>query len=666
MDALFTSVLNMSITGSIVILAVLLARLLLRNAPKVFSYVLWAVVLFRLLCPVSFSAPVSVLPQSNAVEDTMTYMALVPSQTGRTWEPVFYHSGQAQPLPETASMEPLTTVWLLGTALTMTANGALLLRWRRRLRESVPLEGNVYLCDRISTPFVLGLLRPRIYLPSRLEQEELTCILLHERHHIRRLDHITRLLAFGAVCIHWFNPLVWLAWWLSERDTEMSCDEAVLGSLSTDVRAEYSYILLHLSTQRHFAIGRPLAFGEGDTKERVKNIMKYRKPTTFAVGFFLVLSITLTACLSANPETTIPETTVPQTSIPEETTAPPVNLHGVKHEILPLSEFVYPSAPDRQTQDGAELLYASEERIFFYCYDTHQLYGYDLRAQELFLSLWVKPKVLSGTNLPDRYTNPVQNLIYVSQDGTAIVIFDNPDGTCRRSLVFDLTANTCEIHPGYVAPFVPFSLPDDPPYRLCLAPAVEGMRYTPDRYETYYYLFRSNDVVYEGTGDLDAVLMNAIDVDTEAGVDMGLIYEYENTIIFCGTPGIFGYDLREERLTFAIDVKKLMGVEVSVQGTSRGVVVQASADGRYLQLWDMSYGNFGMDIINKTAIIDLQEWTYALDTTYQILNGFVGRSDEFWSHGVDGNRIRLGYVMPGSTLENTCYIRGERKWYCFR
>ncbi len=665
MDDLFASVLNMSVTGSIVIGAVLLARLFLRKAPKIFSYVLWAAVLFRLLCPVSISAPLSVLPPANAVEDTMEYVALVPSDTGRTWTPIFYHSGNLpQALPEPESPDPLTVLWLAGMVLTLAVNVLLLLRLRDGIREAVPLQGNVHQGDRIGTPFVLGLFRPKIYLPSGLEPGALEYILRHERHHIRRLDHITRLLAFGAVCIHWFNPLVWLAFRLSERDMEMSCDEAVLRTLRGDARADYSYVLLHLSTQRRFAIGMPLAFGEGDTRERVKNIMKYRKPTTFAVLCFLVLSITLTACLSANPEASVPETTLPQTSIPVETTAPPVNTHGVKHEILPLSEFLYPAVPDSQTQDGAELLYASEERIFFYCYDTRMLYGYDLRSEELLLSLWVT-KVLSGASLPDRYTNPVQDRIYVSQDGKVIVIFDNPNGSCHRTLVFDLTANTCEIHPGYLAPCVPFTFPEAFQGGLYMGPAVEGMRYTPDR-ETIYYLFRSNDVVYEGTGDLDAVLINAIDLDAEAGVDMGLIYEYENTIIFCGAPGIFGYDLQEERLTFAIDVKKLMGVEVAMQGTARGVVVQASADGRYLQLWDMSYGTFGMDIINKSAIIDLQEWTYALDTTYQILNGFVGRSDEFWSHGVDGNRIRLGYVMPGSTLENTCYIRGQQKWYCFR
>ena len=148
----------------------------------------------------------------------------------------------------------------------------------------------------------MGLIRPKIYLPSAMSDAEQSYIIRHEKHHIRRCDHVIKLLAFAAVCIHWFNPLVWLAFALSSKDMEMSCDEAVMAQIGRDIRADYSSSLLQFSTGKRGITGTPLAFGEGDTKERIKNIMKYKKPTILIVVLAMIVCVGLTACLSSNPQ----------------------------------------------------------------------------------------------------------------------------------------------------------------------------------------------------------------------------------------------------------------------------------------------------------------------------------------------------------------------------
>lgn len=262
---LLPMILNMSLTASVIIAAVLLVRLVLRRAPKIFSYALWAVVLFRLLCPVSLSSAFSLLglldtpaqesgPYTTAVEYVPFDMAHTPELEVQLPAPPAVNDAVDEALPQehaALGADPMegvlaiaTLVWLAGILVMAVYSVVSLIRLRRSLVGAVLLERNVWLADHISTPFVLGLLRPKIYLPSSLPEQERSYILLHERHHIRRLDHLVKLLAFLALCIHWFNPLVWLAFALLGRDMEMSCDEAVLKKLGEDVRADYSASLL--------------------------------------------------------------------------------------------------------------------------------------------------------------------------------------------------------------------------------------------------------------------------------------------------------------------------------------------------------------------------------------------------------------------------------------
>lgn len=314
MTAFFWAVVTMSLTASVAILGVLLGRLLLKGAPKVFSYALWAVVLFRLLCPLSLPAEFSLLgllPASPVSAEQVAPLTADPSPavSPATPTPSPAAGGESPvPLPETAAdpsdsapsllRSVLPALWLAGAVAMALYGLGQLHRLRRALVGALPLGDRLYWNDHIGTPFVLGLFRPRIYLPSTLSPQEAPYIIAHERHHIARGDHITRVLAFAALCLHWFNPLVWLAFVLSGRDMELSCDEAVMRQTRGDIRAEYSTSLLHFSTGRRLM---PLAFGQGDVKERIENIMRYRKPSLGVIALAVVLCLALTACLSTDP-----------------------------------------------------------------------------------------------------------------------------------------------------------------------------------------------------------------------------------------------------------------------------------------------------------------------------------------------------------------------------
>ena len=316
-------VLNMSLTASVVILAVFVLRLFLKKAPRIFSYALWAVVLFRLLCPVSFPAPLSLLGVlQNRAEDGGR-MEYISEDIGYQLEPqvelpVPGVSGPVnQILPEAnphGSVNPMQLllwtagcIWLLGAAVLLIYSLASLFRLKRKLKGAVREEEGIYRLSGTGTAFVLGLLRPRIYLPEGLEARERRYILLHERIHIRRGDPVFRALSWLALVIHWFNPLVWAAFHFSGRDMEMSCDEAVLKKLGNGVKKEYSASLLSLASGHRRFQGLPLAFGESDTKKRIRNVLRYRRPRRILTAGIAAVCILAAVWLLANPSGTSSE-----------------------------------------------------------------------------------------------------------------------------------------------------------------------------------------------------------------------------------------------------------------------------------------------------------------------------------------------------------------------
>ena len=315
------TLLKMSATGAVVICTVLVLRLCLRRAPKIFSYVLWLIVLFRLLCPVSVALPVSVFnlipsAQTNVTDqlparehpgngaaiqaervETADDGASVSVPDGAAKEnSVSAHLAESQAAMEVTSLwswkNIALLIWLIGVCAMTGYAVASVLRLHKKLKHASLDRENIYLLEGISSPFVAGVLHPRIYLPCGLGENEKTYILLHEQTHIRRGDPLFRVLGYVALTLHWFNPLVWLAFFLSGRDMEMSCDEQVLQKMGDQIRCDYSDSLLAMAQGKRAVGFTPLAFGEGDTGKRIKNVLNYKK-TTLQVVVIGVLVVVL-------------------------------------------------------------------------------------------------------------------------------------------------------------------------------------------------------------------------------------------------------------------------------------------------------------------------------------------------------------------------------------
>jgi len=313
MTEMFAKVLDMSLTGSIVTCCVILVRFALRRAPKIWSYALWGVVLFRLMCPVAFSVPAAPLslasPQVTYYGEYTSTVSYIPAQLTQPANSGFPFEEAAvqQSAAAVSAMDIGAVLWLCGIGVMILYSAVSYLQLRRDLIGAMSLEGNVYLADHIGTPFVLGLWRPGIYIPSCVPVRERTFILAHEKHHIRRGDHILKALAWIALCVHWFNPFVWAAFILAGKDMEMSCDEAVLRQLGPGIRADYSQSLLRLASGQRIISFAPLAFGEGDTKGRVLNMANWKKPKLWISLVCVVVIIAVLAACAVNPGTEAPK-----------------------------------------------------------------------------------------------------------------------------------------------------------------------------------------------------------------------------------------------------------------------------------------------------------------------------------------------------------------------
>lgn len=293
---------RMTVRGSIVILILLLARLLLKKAPKWTVCALWLIALFRLLCPVSVVSPVSAVPSlpitnPAAIDDVLPPISFeLPADKAAS---AHYAEGVSVTVRQEAPPSLyLPLFWGLGF-LALAMRGLISYgKLRRMLRTAVPVEGaeNVYLADGVESPFTLGLLHPKIYLPAGLTEAETACILRHEKCHIRSLDTLWKLLGYLALCMHWFNPLVWLACALAGRDMELRCDEAVLRKLDGENRADYAQTILSFAAGQRTVSVFP-AFGDGDPKARIRNISRWRKPKFSTVAASILVCLALCVCL---------------------------------------------------------------------------------------------------------------------------------------------------------------------------------------------------------------------------------------------------------------------------------------------------------------------------------------------------------------------------------
>ena len=311
MSILFLKVLNMSLTASYVIIFVILIRLPLKKAPKFISYSLWGVVAFRLIVPFSFESIFSLIPRNlNSISIPRDVIYQQAPQVNSGIKVVDSFVSQIHPVPANiSSANPLQTyanigayVWTLGIIALLVYSFVSILLLKRQLKSAELKEENVFEANNLKTPFVLGLIKPKIYLPSRIKDEERNYILLHEQIHIHRKDHVIKILAFFVLSIHWFNPLVWIAFILMSIDMELSCDERVLKEMNEDIKKPYANSLLSLAAGGHILNISPIAFSEGNLKGRIKNVLKFNKPKFYVTVLALLVLIVLFIGLLTNPK----------------------------------------------------------------------------------------------------------------------------------------------------------------------------------------------------------------------------------------------------------------------------------------------------------------------------------------------------------------------------
>ena len=311
MSDLFLKIVNMSISASWLVLAVLLLRFVLKKAPKWVNVLLWGIVAVRLAFPFSIESALSLIPSAETISPGIM-MDNVPSvQTGvpainSVINPVIGSS--LAPAPG-ASANPLqiwipilSIVWVIGVVALLLYTAVSYWRLRHKVSEAVILRDNIYQSENVASPFVLGVFGPRIYLPYNMDGQDLNHVVAHEQAHIRRKDHWWKPLGFLLLTLHWFNPLIWLAYVLLCRDIELACDEKVIKELGNEQRADYTQALVACSVNRRMIAACPLAFGEVGVKERVRSVMNYKKPAFWIIILAVIACVGVAVCFLTNPK----------------------------------------------------------------------------------------------------------------------------------------------------------------------------------------------------------------------------------------------------------------------------------------------------------------------------------------------------------------------------
>ena len=310
MSEIFLKIINMSISASYIVLAVLLLRLLLKKAPKWITVVLWGIVAVRLVCPFSIESVLSLIPSSEVVSPNIMTDKTPTINTGipiinSTLNPVISDSFTPNPgdsaNPLQVLIPILTAIWIVGMVALLIYTVISYARVRRKIGTAVLYKDNIYQSENVVSPFVLGIIKPKIYLPFNMNEKDMEHVVAHEMSHIRRKDHLWKPLGFLLLTLHWFNPLMWLGYVLLCRDIELACDEKVIKELDHDARADYSQALLTCSVNRRMIAACPLAFGEVGVKDRVKSVLNYKKPAFWIIIAAIVACVAVAVCFLTNP-----------------------------------------------------------------------------------------------------------------------------------------------------------------------------------------------------------------------------------------------------------------------------------------------------------------------------------------------------------------------------
>ena len=312
MDTIFLKLFNMSVAAGWLIMAVIVLRLILKKAPKWLTCTLWAMVAIRLICPFSLESSFSLIPSAETISpDVVRYAEEPVIESG-----IPYINNMGNPIiseffsPDPgASVNPLHAlmyiagiVWAIGVVCMLGYAVISFCRIRRKLREAVPLRDNVWICDAVKSPFILGVIRPQVYLSSSINEEQGKYVLAHEQAHLKRMDHWWKLLGYLLLAVYWFHPLVWAAYILLCRDIELACDEKTIKYMDMKEKKAYSEALVACSIQKKMVLVSPLAFGEVGVKERVKTVLHYKKPAFWIIMAAVAVCAVVAVCFLTNPE----------------------------------------------------------------------------------------------------------------------------------------------------------------------------------------------------------------------------------------------------------------------------------------------------------------------------------------------------------------------------
>ncbi len=310
-SAVFINLLNMSITASYIVLALILLRLLFKKAPKWLVCLLWGLVGIRLIFPFSIESALSLIPSAKTVPQEIVYAKEPTIDSGITVinnivNPIMIES--FAPSSELTSINPIQiwlalaeNIWVLGIAAMLIYTLISYISLKRKTRASIEIEKGIYICDNVATPFILGLFVPRIILPSAMDEKNVSYVIAHEKAHLRRLDHLWKPLGFALLAVYWFNPIMWVAYILFCRDIELACDERVIKEMGDEDKKAYSSALLSCSVPRKMITACPLAFGEVGVKERIKGVLNYKKPAFWIIVAAVITSVVIAVCFLTNP-----------------------------------------------------------------------------------------------------------------------------------------------------------------------------------------------------------------------------------------------------------------------------------------------------------------------------------------------------------------------------
>lgn len=433
LSTIFFTVMEMSITAIPVIVVVMIVRLLLKQLPKSFSYVLWALVAFRLIVPVSISSEISIFNLSarisnlnNRIEtvntkknleksDDADIQIVVPDIQGEVKaheEQVFTEEGEILKGFETVTgtdhnstytyivdenniiIQTATIIWIAGIMILVSYSVIVYLRLKRRIRYSIRLSDTVCECDCIRSPFVLGIVHPKIYIPFRLDEKERQCILLHEQVHIRRKDHLIKGFAFMMTVMYWFQPLIWISFHLMCSDMEMSCDENVISALGNEMKKDYSRSLLAFASNKRQQFTSPLAFGEENTMKRVKNILQYKKPVRWKmIAGVLTIALTMAACATDAKDNENVNEIVNENEKTEKAEIMPATVENMTQQseevIIDIDHQPAQWAPNSMYDlELFTLDFADQDKIIFHI--SSGLFEYDLSNEKITRSLDLK------------------------------------------------------------------------------------------------------------------------------------------------------------------------------------------------------------------------------------------------------------------------------------